>query len=104
MAKTGVAAADGAPTRDEATPQLIAGGESKLVEFKQTARVNVHTNKRDPVIEQMVVKTVAGFMHAEGGTLLVGVTDTGKVSGRSLLSTTTRSGCTRLKCRMGGRR
>ncbi len=73
--------ADAAPTRDTATEQLIAGGESKLVEFKQTARVNVHTHKRDPVLELMVIKTVAGFMNAEGGSLLIGVTDTGEVSG-----------------------
>ncbi|MCY3616251.1 MAG: ATP-binding protein [Acidimicrobiaceae bacterium] len=70
-----------APTRETATKQLIAGGESKLVEFKQTAGVNVHTHKRDPVLELTVVKTVAGLMNAEGGTLLVGVTDTGEVSG-----------------------
>ena len=73
--------ADAAPTRETATEQLIAGGESKLVEFKQTARVNVHTHKRDSVLELMVVKTVAGFMNAEGGSLLIGVTDTGEVSG-----------------------
>lgn len=73
--------ADGAPTRETATAQLIAEGESKFVEFKQTARVKVHTNQRDPVMEQMVIKTVAGFMNAEGGTLLVGVTDDGEVSG-----------------------
>ena len=72
---------DAAPTRDTATEQLITGGESKQVEFKQTARVNVHTNQRDPVMEQMVIKTVAGFMNAEGGTLLIGVTDQGEVSG-----------------------
>ena len=70
-----------APTRDTATEHLIVGGESKLVEFKQTARVNVHTHKRDPVLELMVIKTVAGFMNAEGGSLLIGVTDTGEVSG-----------------------
>jgi ATP-dependent Lon protease len=63
------------------TPDLIASGESKKVEFKQTARVNLHTKQRDPVIEQMVVRSVAGFMNAEGGTLLIGVTDAGEVSG-----------------------
>lgn len=60
---------------------LIAAGESKHVEFKQTGRVNLHTQQRDPVMEQMVVKSVAGFMNAEGGTLLIGVTDGGEVFG-----------------------
>ena len=63
------------------TEELIELGESKHVEFKQTARVNARTNKRDPVIEQMVVKTVAAFMNTEGGTLLIGVADSGEVTG-----------------------
>ncbi len=65
----------------KATAELIAAGESKHVEFKQTGRVNLHTQQRDPVMEQMVVKSVAGFMNAEGGTLLIGVTDTGEIFG-----------------------
>lgn len=63
------------------TEQLIEHGESTHVEFKQTARVNVHTNQRDPVIEQMIVKTIAAFMNTDGGTLLIGVSDSGKVTG-----------------------
>jgi ATP-dependent Lon protease len=64
-----------------ATADLITAGESKHVEFKQSARVNLHTKQRDAVIEQMVIKSVAGFMNAEGGALLIGVTDDGQVSG-----------------------
>ncbi len=63
------------------TEEVIAAGESKWVEFKQTGRVNLHTNHRDEVIEQQVVKAVAGFMNAEGGTLLIGVSDSGEVTG-----------------------
>jgi ATP-dependent Lon protease len=63
------------------TSELIAKGEGKTIEFKQTGRVNLHTNQRDPVMEQMVVKSVAGFLNADGGTLLIGVTDDGTVSG-----------------------
>jgi ATP-dependent Lon protease len=69
------------PSPSQATSNLIAAGESKVVEFKQTARVNSHTGQRDPVMEQMLVRTVAGFMNAEGGTLLIGVTDSGDVFG-----------------------
>jgi ATP-dependent Lon protease len=64
------------PIRD-----LISVGESKTVEFKQTARMNLHTGQRDPVIEQMLVKTVAGFMNADGGSLLIGVADDGEIFG-----------------------
>jgi ATP-dependent Lon protease len=63
------------------TAELIARGESGRVEFKRTARVNVATKQRDPIIELMVLKSVAGFMNAHGGTLLLGVTDRGEVFG-----------------------
>lgn len=63
------------------TSELIVKGEGKTIEFKQTGRVNLHTNQRDPVMEQMVVKSVAGFLNADGGTLLIGVADDGTVSG-----------------------
>ena len=76
-----VAVQDDAALSWESTGQLIAQGEFKRVEFKQTGRVNMHTKQRDPVIEQMVVKSVAGFMNASGGTLLIGVSDSGEVSG-----------------------
>jgi ATP-dependent Lon protease len=60
---------------------LIAAGESARIEYKQTARVNLATKQRDQVIELMVVKSVAGFMNGHGGTLLMGVTDTGEIFG-----------------------
>lgn len=69
------------PPPNSTIQELVIGGESKIAEFKQTARVNLHTKQRDPVIEQMVVKTVAGFMNADGGTLLIGVADAGGITG-----------------------
>lgn len=63
------------------TTELIAAGEGARIEFKQTARVNLATKQRDPLMEQMVVKSVAGFLNAHGGTLLIGVADKGEVSG-----------------------
>ena len=74
------AAADGDP-RAISTDEIITQGESKHVEFKQTGRINLHTKQRDLIIEQMVVKSIAGFLNAEGGTLLIGVTDSGEVFG-----------------------
>jgi ATP-dependent Lon protease len=61
--------------------ELIALGESPRVEFKQTARVNLITGQRDKIMELMVIKSIAGFMNAQGGTLLIGVTDDGKIVG-----------------------
>jgi ATP-dependent Lon protease len=61
--------------------ELIAAGESRTLEFKATARVNLATGQRDPGIELAVVKTVAGFLNGHGGTLLIGVADDGTVRG-----------------------
>lgn len=63
------------------TVDLILAGESRNVEFKSTARLNLFTNKRDPVIELAVVKTVAGFLNAHGGTLIIGIADDGTPRG-----------------------
>lgn len=60
---------------------LIRGGESHTVEFKETSRINTHTHKQDGRMEDVVVKTVAGFLNSEGGSLLVGVSDSGEVRG-----------------------
>ena len=65
-------AGDGA-TSVASTKEIITHGESKRVEFKQTGRISLRTKQRDPVIEQAVVKSIAGFMNTEGGTLLIGV-------------------------------
>ncbi len=61
--------------------ELIAARESRTLEFKSTARVNLATGQRDTGIELAVVKTIAGFLNAQGGTLLVGVADDGQVRG-----------------------
>jgi predicted HTH transcriptional regulator len=56
---------------------LIATGEGPGVEFKSTLRRNLHTNQPDPKIEFAVLKTVAGFLNKDGGTLVIGVADDG---------------------------
>ena len=65
----------------ERIADIIAAGESKVAEFKSTGRKNLRTGEKDPAIEWSVVKSIAGFMNAHGGTLLVGVTDDGTVVG-----------------------
>ena len=57
--------------------QLVMAGESDTVEFKSTLRFNLHTGKYDPKIEHAVLKTLAGFLNANGGTLVIGVEDDG---------------------------
>lgn len=60
---------------------LIAAGESERVEFKETARWNVRENKKDARIESVVAKTVAAFLNSRGGTLVIGVDDSGTAIG-----------------------
>ena len=60
---------------DAPVEELIAGGETRAVEFKQTARWNVREQKKDKLIENIIAKTVAGLGNASGGTLLIGVHD-----------------------------
>ena len=60
---------------------MIESGESAAVEFKSTARLNLHTGEQDQAIIWAVVKTIAAFMNTNGGTLLVGVDDDGRPVG-----------------------
>jgi uncharacterized membrane protein YeaQ/YmgE (transglycosylase-associated protein family) len=61
--------------------ELIAEGETGTVEFKGSARRNRHTGARDERLELVIAKTIAGFLTAVGGTLLIGVADDGAVVG-----------------------
>ena len=65
----------------EGIQSLIDSGESAALEFKSTARLNLHTGEQDQAIVWAVVKTIAAFMNSNGGTLLVGVDDGGRPVG-----------------------
>ena len=45
------------------------------MEFKSTLRLNLHTGQTDDRMQLAVLKTLAGFLNAQGGTLLIGVAD-----------------------------
>ncbi|WP_052131722.1 N-6 DNA methylase [Vibrio coralliilyticus] len=71
--------------------QLIALGETRQMEFKQSFFANVDKIRgtdikieRDSEVQGEVLKDVASFMNTEGGTLLIGVNDKGKVTGVEL--------------------
>jgi len=62
--------------------QLIAQGESGELEFKSTARWDVVKAQKNAAMEQIIVKSVAGFLNStNGGTLLIGVRDNGAIHG-----------------------
>jgi hypothetical protein len=64
-----------------ALTQIVMNGESEAVEFKSTLRTNLHTNNKDPRMELAVLKTLAGFLNTNGGTLVIGVADDGSPVG-----------------------
>ncbi len=60
---------------------LINQGEGADVEFKSTVRTNLKTGKKGKEIEFAWLKSVVAFMNSKGGTLLIGVDDTGRITG-----------------------
>jgi hypothetical protein len=64
-----------------APPDLIATGENDKLEFKATLRWNIHAERVGKEIEHETLKTIAAFLNSEGGTLLIGVSDSGEILG-----------------------
>lgn len=61
--------------------ELIAEGETHHVEFKTTLRYDMREGSLNKALEQVVLKTIAAFSNAEGGILMMGVTDDMEVVG-----------------------
>lgn len=59
----------------------IARGESASLEFKSTFRWDLRENRINRSLETVVIKTLAGYMNGQGGTLLIGVADSGSIVG-----------------------
>ncbi len=61
--------------------KMLLSSESQHLEFKSSARWDYHQNKTNKTLEKVIIKTIAGFMNAEGGVLFIGVDDEGKPLG-----------------------
>ncbi len=82
VVRDGFASLQGERQSEELTTnELIESGEGQTVEFKSSARWNLHTGQADPRLEHVILKTVCGFLNAEGGTLFIGVDDDGNPIG-----------------------
>lgn len=66
---------------EQSIRHLIAAGEGRTIEFKSTMRMNLHTRKPGKEIEIAWLKAVTAFMNTDGGTLLLGVADDGRITG-----------------------
>jgi hypothetical protein len=63
--------------------ELIDSGEGDRLEFKSTLRWNLREKRPGKEIELSWLKTVVAFLNTNGGTLLIGVADNGKIVGCS---------------------
>ena len=66
---------------EKSFPVLLSQEESSILEFKSSFRWDINENKINRNLENMVIKTLAAFLNSDGGTLLIGVDDKGKVLG-----------------------
>ena len=60
---------------------MVLKGESDKLEFKSTLRRNLHTGNFDKNMEHSVLKTIVAYLNSRGGSLLVGVGDSGESIG-----------------------
>lgn len=60
---------------------LIIEGEHSRLELKQTFRWDTKNGVTRKDLEKAVMKTVAAFLNSDGGHLIIGVTDGGKIFG-----------------------
>ncbi len=60
---------------------IIKRGEGHDLEFKSTLRMNLKTKKVGKEIELAWLKAVNAFINTDGGTLLIGVDDSGNIFG-----------------------
>lgn len=60
---------------------MIASGESRLLEFKSTVRMNLHKGQAGKEIEIAWLKSVVALMNTQGGTIMLGVNDEGEILG-----------------------
>ena len=61
--------------------ETIKNGENDYVEFKSSLRWDYEQSNVNKLMEHIIAKTISAFMNAEGGKLLIGVSDSGEILG-----------------------
>lgn len=65
----------------ESIQSIIRNGENEKVEFKSSLRYDFRKGQPNKILEEVIAKSIAGFMNADGGMLLIGVDDRGYLLG-----------------------
>jgi len=60
---------------------LIQQGESENVEYKSSLRYDYRQEKENKLLEDVIIKSIAAFSNAKGGTLIIGVDDNQHILG-----------------------
>lgn len=60
---------------------VLAQGENKYIEFKQSLRPGAATASRFTGVKHNILKSIAAFLNTDGGTLLIGIAPDGSVAG-----------------------
>jgi len=68
-------------THQRAVSELVKLGESSTLEYKSTFQWDVVQSKSNAELRAGVMKAIASFLNAEGGTVLIGVEDSGAIYG-----------------------
>ncbi len=61
--------------------EILKEDENRYLEFKSSSRYDYRQEKHNPVLEQVIFKTVAAFGNTDGGILLIGVDDDKNIIG-----------------------
>jgi len=61
--------------------EILKEDENRYLEFKASSRYDYRQDKHNPVLEQVIFKTVAAFGNTDGGILLIGVDDDKNIIG-----------------------
>jgi uncharacterized protein with ParB-like and HNH nuclease domain len=68
-------------TAEKDWAEIIQSGEHRFLEFKSSLRWNVREARVDKKMEEIILKSIAAFNNAEGGSLLIGVSDSQEILG-----------------------
>ena len=60
---------------------LIKEGESREVEFKSSMKWDYKQDKVNEELKKVIAKTISAFLNSSGGTLIIGVNDSGTILG-----------------------
>ncbi len=61
--------------------KLIEKGENERLEFKSSLRYDYRQVKTNKNLEDVILKSIAGFLNGNGGTLIIGVNGFGEILG-----------------------